>query len=150
MVRPKMLVAACAAVMLVAPSVGWAAAADDAAAMRSKLMEQNGKDAKAGGQILKGEIPFDAAKAQAIFVGMHDVATKFGNYFPKGSITPKSEASPAIWEKPAEFKAALAKFEKDTGNAIAAKVTTKEAFGQQFGLVTANCKSCHEAFRVKK
>ena len=118
--------------------------------MREKLMEANGRDAKAGGQMLKGEAPFDAAKAQAIFAGMHDVASKFGNYFPAGSLTAKSEASPAIWTKPAEFKAALAKFEKDTGTAMAAKVSTKEAFGQQFGAVTANCKSCHEAFRIKK
>ena len=100
--------------------------------------------------MLKGEVPFDAAKAQAIFAGMHSVAAKFGNYFPAGSGGGDSEAAPAVWEKPAEFKAALAKFEKDTAAAMAAKVTTKEAFGQQFGMVTANCKSCHETFRIKK
>ena len=139
--------AAVMAAALVAPA---AAKPADPVKMREKLMEANGRDAKAGGQMLKGEKPFDAAKAQAIFASMHDVAGKFGNYFPPGSLTAKSEASPAIWTKPAEFKAALAKFEKDTGTAMAAKVSTKEAFGQQFGAVTANCKSCHEAFRIKK
>lgn len=146
MSRPVFFAAVLAAA-LVAPA---AAKPVNPVKMREKLMEANGRDAKAGGQMLKGEAPFDAAKAQAIFAGMHDVASKFGNYFPAGSLTAKSEASPAIWTKPAEFKAALAKFEKDTGTAMAAKVSTKEAFGQQFGAVTANCKSCHEAFRIKK
>ena len=143
----KLILLGAVTLALVAPAVSQQV---DPVKMREKLMEANGRDAKAGGQMLKGEAPFDAAKAQAIFAGMHDVASKFGNYFPAGSLTAKSEASPAIWTKPAEFKAALAKFEKDTGTAMAAKVSTKEAFGQQFGAVTANCKSCHEAFRIKK
>jgi len=33
---------------------------------------------------------------------------------------------------------------------MAAKPATAADFGKQFGLVTANCKSCHEAFRVQK
>lgn len=147
MINPKFVAAAFLSVALVAPAV---AQPGDPVAMREKLMEQNGRDAKLGGQMLKGDVPFDAAKAQGIFASMHGVATKFGNYFPAGSNTAKSEAAPAIWEKPAEFKAALAKFEKDTAAAMAAKVSTKEAFGAQFMTVTGNCKSCHETFRVKK
>ncbi len=116
---------------------------------RERLMEQNGRDAKAGGQMLKGEVPYDPAKAVAIFTSMNDVAKKFGNYFPKGS-EGGSEASPAIWSKPAEFQAALAKFQKDTAAAAAAKPATAAEFGPLFGQVTGNCKSCHEAFRVKK
>jgi cytochrome c556 len=143
----KLVATAVVAVALFAPALAQPA---NPAAMREKLMEQNGKDAKLGGQMLKGEVPFDAAKAQAIFASMHGVAGKFGNYFPAGSGGGNSEAAPAVWEKPAEFKAALAKFEKDTAAAMAAKVTTKEAFGQQFMAVTANCKSCHEVFRIKK
>ena len=141
------LTAALMAPALLTPAL---AKPDDPVKMREKLMEANGRDAKAGGQMLKGEKPFDAAKAKAIFVSMHDVAGKSGNYFPAGSLTAKSEAAPAIWAKPAEFKAALVKFEKDTATAMAADVSTKAAFGQQFGAVTANCKSCHEAFRIKK
>lgn len=147
MISPKFLAAAIVAAALIVPAIAQPA---DPVAMREKLMEQNGKDAKLGGQMLKGEVPFDAAKAQGIFASMHTVAGKFGNYFPPGSNTAKSEAAPAVWEKPAEFKAALAKFEKDTAAAMAAKVTTKEAFGAQFMTVTANCKSCHEVFRIKK
>ena len=143
----KLILLGAVTLALVAPAVSQQV---DPVKMREKLMEANGRDAKAGGQVLKGKARFDAAKAQAIFANMHDVAGKFGNYFPVGSNSPKSEAAPAVWEKPAEFKAALAKFEKDTATAMAAKVTTKEAFGAQFMAVTANCKSCHETFRIKK
>ena len=120
-------------------------------ASRQALMKQNGKDAKAGGEMLKGVTPFDAAKAEMIFADMRTVAGKFGTYVPKGSETGgDTEAAPAIWAKPAAFKAALAKFQQDTAAAVAAKPATLAAFGQQFSAVTANCKSCHEAFRVKK
>jgi cytochrome c556 len=146
----RVLVAASLVVVAVAGLAPVVAQPADPIKSREKLMEQNGKDAKAGGAMLKGEVPFDAAKAAAIFVNMNNVANNFGNYFPPGSDKGKTEASPAIWAKPAEWQAALAKFQKDTAAAVAAKPQTKEAFGQQFGAVTSNCKSCHESFRVKK
>ena len=140
-----------AAALLVTALAAPAFAQADPIAARKAMMKSNGKDTKAGAAMLKGEAPFDAAKAQAIFASMHDVATKFGGYFPKGSETGgETEAAPAIWAKPAEFKAAVAKFEKDTAAAMAAKPATAADFGKQFGLVTGNCKSCHEAFRVQK
>ena len=144
---PKAVFAAALIIALAAPAL----AQGDPIATRQALMKQNGKDTKAGGEMLKGVTPFDAARAQAIFAGMNDVANRFGNHFPKGSETGgDTEAAPAIWTKPGAFKAALAKFQKDTAAAAAAKPATLAAFGQQFGAVTANCKSCHEAFRIKK
>jgi cytochrome c556 len=118
---------------------------------RQKMMKAVGGATKAGGDMLKGAVPFDADKAVGVFKTMNDVAARYANYFPAGSDTGgNTEAAPAIWAKPAEFKAAVAKFEKDTAAAMAAKPATLAAFGQQFGAVTANCKSCHEAFRLKK
>lgn len=148
----KQMFAALAVAVLAAPLVAQPV---DHIKAREELMEKNGKDAKAGGAMLKGEVPFDAARAQAILAGMNAVSKEFGQHFPKGSdpaSNPKSktEASPAIWTKPAEWNAALAKFQKDTAAAVAAKPATVQAFGQQFGMVTQNCKSCHEAFRIKR
>lgn len=118
---------------------------------RQKLMKTNGADTKAGAAMLKGEAPYDAAKAKQIFTSMHNVAVKFGTLFPANSKTGnKTEAAPAIWTKPADFKAALAKFETDTKAAMSADLATVDGFKAQFGKVTANCKSCHEAFRVKE
>ncbi len=118
---------------------------------RQKLMKQNGKDAKAAGQMLKGEADFDPAEAERIFTEMHDVAMKFGDLFPEDSKTGgDTEAAPAIWNKPDAFKTASTKFQTDTRTAMDARPETLDAFKQQFGMVAQNCKGCHEEFRVKK
>ncbi len=118
---------------------------------RQKLMKQNGKDAKAAGQMLKGEAAFDPAKVEQIFSEMHDVSMKFGDLFPEDSKTGgKTEAAPTIWTKPEAFKAALTKFQGDTKTAMDAKPQSLDAFKQQFGMVAENCKSCHKEFRVEK
>jgi cytochrome c556 len=123
----------------------------DPIATRKALMKQNGKDIGAAMKMIKGEEPYDAAKALAIFTSMNSVAMKFGNHFPPTSKTGgDTEASPAIWEKPAEFKAANVKFQNDTKAAMAAKPATLDAFKAAFGPVAGNCKSCHESFRIKK
>ena len=144
----KTVFAAAMMVAMVAPVVAQPA---DPIAARQALMKANGKDTGAAAKMLKGEVPFDAAEAQKIFADMNNVAMKFGNYFPAGSETGgKTEAAPSIWAKPAEFKAALAKFQNDTKTAAATKPANMDAFKASFGTVTANCKSCHESFRVKK
>jgi cytochrome c556 len=143
------------AMILLAVSVAMAGAAfaqpADPIATRQALMKQNGKDIGAAMKMIKGEEPYDAAKAVAIFTSMNGVAMKFGSHFPPSSKTGgDTEASPAIWEKPAEFKAAVAKFQADTKAAMAAKPATLDAFKASFGPVAGNCKSCHESFRIKK
>lgn len=143
----RLIAATLAATLIAAPVL----AQDNPIKARQALMELNGKDAKAGGDMLKGAAPFNAAKAKAIFISMNDVANKYGALFPANSKTGfDTEAAPAIWTKPAEFKAAVAKFQADTSAAMKVDVSTQAAFGQQFGKVTANCKSCHESFRIKK
>lgn len=132
-------------------AVAAAAQPADPIAARQALMKQNGRDTKAAVGFAKGETPYDATAATAIFERMNAVAGKFGGLFPPGSEKGgDTEASPAIWSKPADFKAAVAKFAKDTAAAAAARPATVEAFGVQLKAVTANCQSCHESFRVKK
>ncbi len=118
---------------------------------RQAIMKGNGRDTKAGGAMVKGETPFDAAAANKILANYAAGAKAFGKHFPASSKTGgDTEAAPAIWDKPADWKAALAKFQTDTAAAVAMKPADAASFGKAFGLVTANCKSCHEAFRIKK
>lgn len=139
------------ALALIALAAPIAAQPADPIAARQAIMKQNGRDTGAGAKMLKGEVPFDAVSAAAIFKNMNDSAKKFGTLFPKGSETGgDTEAAPAIWTKPAEFKAAVMKFDADTKAAMAAKPATLDAFKAQFFAVTGNCKSCHEGFRIKK
>ena len=118
---------------------------------RQEAMKAVGKSAKTAGQMLKGEVPFDPATAAELFATMHASAEKFGGLFPEDSKTgEKTEAAPAIWEKPEEFKAKLAKFDGDISAAIAAKPADLDAFKAAFQAVGANCKGCHQEFRVDK
>lgn len=78
-------------------------------------------------------------------------APKVAGYFPQGSGVegnPKSEALPAIWQKPADFAAANKKL-VDATKAYQAAVATGdlEQIKAAFGAVGGSCKSCHESFR---
>ncbi|MAY27786.1 MAG: cytochrome C554 [Aurantimonas sp.] len=151
MLQSKLIVVTAGVVLSAATMVPAFAQNVEPIEARQALMEDNGDSAKAGGAMLKGEAPFDAAKVAAIFTEMHDVAMKFGDYFPEDSKTGNdTEAAPAIWEKPDEFEAALVKFQEDTQAAIDAAPQDMESFKQAFGMVTQNCKGCHEEFRIDK
>lgn len=143
----RMFVAAVLATAIILPAtVASAGPIED----RQAIMKGNGRDTKLGGEMLKGEKPFDAAVANKILANYAAAAKAFPAHFPAGSNTGDTEAAPAIWAKPAEWKAATAKFQTDTAAAAATKVSSAADFGKAFGMVTANCKSCHEGFRIKK
>ena len=118
---------------------------------RKAIMKGNGRDTKMAGDMLKGVVPFDAAMANKILANYAAAAKAFPAHFPANSKTGgETEAAPAIWDKPADWKAATAKFQADTAAAAATKPGDAASFGKAFGMVTANCKSCHEGFRIKK
>ena len=118
-------------------------------AERQQAMKALGGATREGAAMAKGDAPFDAAKAQAIFKTYGDVAKKAPTLFPDNSKTGgETTASPKVWEDQAGFKAAFVKF--DTDAAAGASVTTLDGFRTAFGAATKNCGACHEAFRVKK
>ncbi len=118
---------------------------------RKAIMKGNGRDTKMGGDMLKGVTPFDAAAATRILANYAAAAKAFPAHFPANSKTGgETEASSAIWTMAADWKIATDKFQKDTAAAAAMTVTDAASFGKAFGMVTANCKSCHEGFRIKK
>ena len=148
----KALTLAALGALTLAPLVLPAAAQNVAVIKeRQAAMKAVGKSAKTAGEMLKGAVPFDAATAAGLFATMNDSAQKFDGLFPEDSKTgEKTEAAPAIWEKPDEFKAKLAKFDGDITAAIAAKPADLDAFKAAFQAVGANCKGCHQEFRVDK
>ena len=123
----------------------------DVIKQRQEAMKHIGGAAKSGGQMLKGEVAFDPAKAAEVFTVMASNAKDFGTWFPEDSKTGgKTEAAPAIWEKPEEFKAKLTKFQSDIAAAAESKPDSLDSFKTAFGSVAQNCKSCHQEFRVDK
>lgn len=118
-------------------------------AERQQAMKALGAATREGAAMAKGESPFDATKAQAVFKTYADTAKKVPALFPDSSKTGgETTASPKIWEDQAGFKAAFVKFESDA--AAGANVASLDGFRTAFGAATKNCGACHEAYRIKK
>src|SRR4051812_29536896 len=94
------------------------AIAPDPIAAPQALMKANGQQAALGAKYVKGEEPFDLAKAKAIFAQYQDAAAKMPNLFPENSKTGgETAALPAVWEKKADVDAKFAKFGADAKEA---------------------------------
>lgn len=129
-------------------------AADDPIAVRKALMQNAGAAAGVAGAMMKQELEYSPVVAKAAIVALNATAQAYGDFFPAGSESGgNSTASPKIWEDAAGFSAAVAKFQGDVGAALQAAgkdgPADLAAFQAAIGPVFANCKSCHEGFRVQ-
>ena len=116
---------------------------------RQDRMEAVGDAAEAGGEMAKGESPFDAQVAAEVFSTMNESITGFADLFPEGSETGgETRAAPATFERPDEFRERADEFEADTAAALEAAPQTLEAFQAAFRDVSQNCRACHEDFRL--
>ena len=126
-----------------------AVAQTDPIATRRNIMKTNGAATRTGGQMAKGEIPFDLAKAQEVFQNYVSAAAVFPTLFPDSSKTGgDTTASPKIWEDMADFKGRFETWSKDVKQAQA-DTKDLETFRTAFGNVTKACGSCHSVYRIK-
>jgi len=117
---------------------------------RQALMKDNGKHAKMGAAMVKGEAPFNLAAAKEIFATYAKAAEGMPKLFPPDSKTGhETTAAPAIWEKMDEFKALFVKLGKDA-KAAEASVTDLASFKTAFAAMGKQCGGCHKDFRIKK
>ena len=119
-------------------------------AQRKETMKGVGAATAAGNRMVKGEAPFDLAKAKEILQTYATAADKMHTYFPENSKTGgETTAAPKIWESQAEFRK---RFDDWAADIKKASATTKDldTFKEAFGTVTKACGGCHETFRVKK
>ena len=139
------------AVGAVALAVTAVAAQSDPIAARTALMKKNGDEAKVAASMVKGEAPFDAAKAQTVFATFADAAAKMPALFPDNSKTGgETAALPAIWENKSDVEARFAKFGKDAKEAEG-KVKDLDSLKATWGAFAKdNCGGCHEKYRAKK
>jgi cytochrome c556 len=138
------------AVAAIAIGVTAVAAQSDPIAARKALMKNVGAMAKTGGQMAKGEVPYDPAKGLEIFATFVDASGKMPALFPENSKTGgETAALPAIWTGMDDFKAKFAKFGSDA-KAAQGSVKDLDSFKASFGSVTKNCGGCHETYRAKK
>jgi cytochrome c556 len=145
-----MLIRTACVVVALAVSATAVTAQSDPISQRKELMKSVGGQARVGAQMVKGEAPFDLAKAQAIFATYASVAGKMPALFPDNSKTGgETTAAPKIWEDMNGFKAGFAKFEAEA-KAAQASVKDLDSFKTAFGNVAKNCGGCHEVYRIKK
>lgn len=98
--------------------------------------------------VLKNQAP--TAHAVPLADIMKNLATVVPDVFPASSDFGETAALPAIWEKPAEFKAALDAFVTAANALPAAAAAGGDTYGTAFANLGKACKDCHEHFREKK
>lgn len=116
---------------------------------RQTFMKHSAAEAKIGSSMIKGETPFDLAKVKEIYAAFAADAGAMPTLFPECSKTgDHTTASPVIWDRLADFKAAIAKFAADVKTA---QDTTKDldTLKTNFQTIGKDCGSCHQTFRVK-
>jgi cytochrome c556 len=124
--------------------------APDAIAERKKLMKENGAATRLGVQMVRGEVPFDLAKARAIFATYQKVGETIPSLFPEDSKAGEdTAAAPKIWEDMPGFKERAAQLAADAGQATRT-VQDLATFKAALQGVTKNCDACHQAYRINK
>lgn len=154
---PVALLAACSggdAADPVAEGTAAAVAAGEAPPIlkeREENFEAIGKAFKA----VRGELAAESPDFALIAAKASDInarAAKIQDHFPAGTSTAdgfKTEALPAIWEKPEEFKASAQKLVDESAKlASLAPGGDKAAVAAQAMAMGGTCKSCHDKFRL--
>jgi cytochrome c556 len=138
------------AAAVLAVGVTAVAAQSDPIAARKALMKANGDQAKIAGAMVRGEAPFDLAKAKTALASFEEAGEKAPALFPDNSKTGGDTAAlPKIWEDKADFDARLTKFAADA-KAAQGTVTDLDSFKAAMGTIGKQCGGCHELYRVKK
>jgi cytochrome c556 len=156
---PRLVLAAALASLIAACSgeAGGDAAtpAADAPPPVLKEREENFEGIGASFKAVRGELEKDAPDFALIAAKAGDInarAMKIEGHFPAGTSTAdgvKTEALPAIWEKPEEFKAASQKLVDESAKLMTlAGGGDKAAVSAQAMAMGGACKGCHDKFRL--
>jgi cytochrome c556 len=161
MSAPRVLLAAALAASLAACSAGKSSSGETAAAPAAEAppeIKERHDNFEAIGDAFKavrGELEKDAPDFALIAAKATDIngrAMKIETHFPAGTSTEdgfKTEALPAIWQKPEEFKAASQKLIDESAKlASLAGGGDKAAVGAQAMAMGGACKGCHDQFRL--
>lgn len=127
------------------------AVAQDPIAKRKAIMKANGSAAKLGGQMIKGEAPFDAKKAAEIMSASASGWAEFAKLFPENSKTGgETRASPKIWQTRQDFEEKGGDFKKKGEAAAAAAARGPAEFKEAYGAWVSTCKGCHDTYWLPK
>lgn len=120
---------------------------NEAVKARMMLMEDIKDAVGILGGMAKGEVAFDAARADAAKEALISHAARIPEMFEAEEMDPKSEAKPEIWENWSDY------VNKAEALGVAAgELDTSDVawMGPGMGKIGGACKACHEDYRVKK
>lgn len=134
-------------------SAGAAPAGDLTALLKAR--EENFEAIGKAFKVVRGELEKNAPNFALIAASAADInnrAVKIEGHFPAGTSTAdgvKTEALPAIWEKPEAFKAASQKLVDESAKLVTlAGAGDKAAVSAQAMAMGGACKGCHDQFRL--
>lgn len=108
-------------------------------------MKTIGAETKVLGNMAKGAVSFDAARAQAAAASIAQEAARIEALFEAQEDDPKAEALPAVWENFPDF---AAKAQELIAAAEAAKsVASVEELQSAMRTIGATCSGCHKVYR---
>ena len=122
-------------------------ATNPAVIKRMEVMKAIGGSMKTLAGMAKGEMAFDADKANAAVATIADQGMMVPAVFEANETDPATEALPAIWENWDDF----AKKADDMVVATkgVAEITEQGAIGAALGQIGGTCKACHDDYRKK-
>lgn len=134
------------------PAVSVAASPASTIAARTANFKAIGKAFKGVLDQFKTPAP-DVAVIQASAATLVTASAKVAGHFPKGTGPAsgvKTHALPAIWEKPADFSAAAAKFvAASKAFQVAAASGNMDQIKGAIPALGGSCKGCHDQFKAK-
>ena len=140
---------AAALTVLIASGLGVLAQSGDPITQRQNLMKNNQDQMRTLTGMSRGQVPFNAATAQAAFQRVAQNAQQIPALFPAGSHQGKTAALPAVWERKADFDAHAAKLEQDA-KAAQAGITDQASLQAAIQQVGQSCGGCHNTYRRKE
>ena len=142
---------AVAATAIIALGVLSVTAQQDPIAARKALMKGNNDNAKLAVGVMRGQLPFDAAKVDAAFAQWADTARKLPDLFPDNSKTGQNtRAAPKIWANEKDFDEKAAAFGKAVAENRAKANESLDGLKAAVPVVGKTCDNCHEDYRLSR
>jgi cytochrome c556 len=117
---------------------------------RQEIMKKTNDETKVLNAMAKGEAPFDAAKAQALFSGIEERSKIAAGLFPDDTKEgEKTRAKAEIWQNKADFDAKMNEFLKSVAAAKTAS-TSADSFKAATKHMVETCDNCHEKYRARR
>lgn len=127
-------------------TAAFAAAMDPDVRARQEAMGLVGSNVKKIALMVKGDVDFDAAAAQAAFAKIAEKAEMVPALFEtKSNSDPEAEAKDAIWENWDDFtaKAGALQMAAEAGMGV----DSPEALAAAMGPLSETCKACHSTYK---